>query len=58
MIHHSKNIGDVKGKHFDRVISEVKPKIMIELGAYCGYSAVRSARLLEEGNHSLLLVLF
>ncbi|XP_027715210.1 catechol O-methyltransferase [Vombatus ursinus] len=45
------NVGDVKGLIVDKVIEEVKPKILLELGTYCGYSAVRMARLLPPGGH-------
>ncbi|MCJ1479727.1 hypothetical protein MMC13_008413 [Lambiella insularis] len=34
------NVGDDKGKIVARLISEVKPKIMVELGGYVGYSAI------------------
>ena len=31
------NIGSEKGKIFDNLLQERKPKIALELGAYCGY---------------------
>lgn len=43
------NVGAVKGQIMDEVIREYNPLLMLELGAYCGYSAVRSARLLQPG---------
>jgi len=42
------NVGDSKGKHLDDVVIEKKPKFAVELGAYCGYSAIRIARLMDE----------
>lgn len=44
--HWMMHVGDVKGGIVDKVIEEYKPKIILELGTYCGYSAVRMARLL------------
>ncbi|KAM9099809.1 catechol O-methyltransferase isoform X2 [Sarcophilus harrisii] len=35
----------------DKVVEEVKPKVLLELGTYCGYSAVRMGRLLPPGGH-------
>ncbi|XP_018873950.1 catechol O-methyltransferase isoform X2 [Gorilla gorilla gorilla] len=43
------NVGDKKGKIVDAVIQEHQPSVLLELGAYCGYSAVRMARLLSPG---------
>ncbi|XP_069850463.1 catechol O-methyltransferase isoform X1 [Dipodomys merriami] len=37
------------GHIMDTVIQEYKPSLVLELGAYCGYSAVRMARLLQPG---------
>ncbi|XP_074062604.1 catechol O-methyltransferase isoform X2 [Macrotis lagotis] len=45
------NVGDVKGQIVDKVVEETKPKVLLELGTYCGYSAVRMARLLPPGGH-------
>lgn len=42
------NIGDRKGAILDKAIKDCNPKFAVELGAYCGYSAVRIARLLPE----------
>lgn len=33
-------------KIVDTVVQEQRPYVLLELGAYCGYSAVRMARLL------------
>ncbi|XP_058512449.1 catechol O-methyltransferase isoform X1 [Ochotona princeps] len=43
------NVGDKKGEIVDAVIQEYRPSLLLELGAYCGYSAVRMARLLPPG---------
>ncbi|KFO34825.1 Catechol O-methyltransferase [Fukomys damarensis] len=43
------NVGNKKGKIMDAVIQELGPSLVLELGAYCGYSAVRIARLLPAG---------
>jgi catechol O-methyltransferase len=40
------NVGDVKGKILDDALLKKNPKYALELGAYCGYSAVRIGRLL------------
>ncbi|XP_043843706.1 catechol O-methyltransferase isoform X2 [Dromiciops gliroides] len=45
------NVGDTKGLIVDKVVEETKPKVLLELGTYCGYSAVRMARLLPPGAH-------
>lgn len=38
------HVGSAKGRLLDEVIQKHHPKVMIELGAFCGYSAVRFAR--------------
>ncbi|KAJ3155671.1 hypothetical protein HDU89_006645 [Geranomyces variabilis] len=38
-------VGDVKGALIDELIAKKQPKVMIELGCYCGYSAVRFGAL-------------
>uniref|UniRef100_H2YJS7 catechol O-methyltransferase n=1 Tax=Ciona savignyi TaxID=51511 RepID=H2YJS7_CIOSA len=43
------NVGDIKGEILDRCVQEAAPKNVLELGTYCGYSAIRMARLLKEG---------
>lgn len=40
------NVGDKKGRFLDTIVTEQRPSVLLELGAYCGYSAVRMARLL------------
>lgn len=39
------NVGDEKGAILDAAITRVKPKRLLELGTYCGYSALRTARV-------------
>uniref|UniRef100_H9H7D7 Catechol O-methyltransferase n=1 Tax=Monodelphis domestica TaxID=13616 RepID=H9H7D7_MONDO len=43
------NVGDIKGVIMDRIVEEAKPRVLLELGTYCGYSAIRMARLLPPG---------
>nr|XP_002124861.1 catechol O-methyltransferase A-like [Ciona intestinalis] len=43
------NIGDVKGAILDKCFLEASPQNVLELGCYCGYSALRMGRLLKEG---------
>ncbi|XP_044540020.1 catechol O-methyltransferase-like, partial [Gracilinanus agilis] len=33
----------------DKIVEEAKPRVLLELGTYCGYSAIRMARLLPPG---------
>ncbi|XP_040902507.1 catechol O-methyltransferase A [Toxotes jaculatrix] len=40
------NVGDEKGAILDAVVIERSPATVLELGTYCGYSAVRITRLL------------
>lgn len=42
------NVGDDKGKILDDALTQQKPRIVVELGAYCGYSAVRIASQLPD----------
>ncbi|XP_078522448.1 catechol O-methyltransferase-like [Lissotriton helveticus] len=44
------NVGDEKGSILDKIVVETNPSMCLELGAYCGYSAVRIARLLKPGS--------
>lgn len=37
------------GVILDKTVEEINPKVALELGTYCGYSAVRIARLLKAG---------
>jgi catechol O-methyltransferase len=43
------NVGDKKGPILDEAIRKARPKLVLELGAYIGYSALRMARCLPEG---------
>ncbi|XP_077317811.1 catechol O-methyltransferase-like [Lithobates pipiens] len=43
------NVGDEKGLILDKVVKETDPSVILELGTYCGYSAIRIARLLKPG---------
>lgn len=49
------NVGDKKGQFVDIVVREECPSVLLELGAYCGYSAVRMARLLPPGARLLTI---
>ncbi|DBA02770.1 TPA: hypothetical protein N0F65_010698 [Lagenidium giganteum] len=45
---HMMTVGDLKGPLIDNEIRTRQPKVMVELGGYCGYSAVRFAALQQE----------
>ncbi|MBN3300088.1 COMT methyltransferase, partial [Amia calva] len=49
------NVGDEKGAILDSVVLEANPGTVLELGTYCGYSAVRIARLLAPGTRMFTL---
>lgn len=38
------NVGDEKGAILDEAIRRVRPRRLLELGTYCGYSALRTVR--------------
>jgi catechol O-methyltransferase len=40
------NVGDEKGEILDTAIRRCEPKLLLELGAYCGYSGLRMARVM------------
>jgi len=42
------NVGDEKGALLDAAIQRVQPNRLLELGTYCGYSALRTARAMPE----------
>jgi catechol O-methyltransferase len=42
------NVGEDKGRIVTNLIREVKPKVMVELGGYCGYSTILFANVLKE----------
>jgi catechol O-methyltransferase len=43
------NVGDEKGEILDRAIVQAAPSLLLELGTYCGYSGLRTARVMPEG---------
>jgi catechol O-methyltransferase len=43
------NVGDEKGQILDAAVRRARPKLLLELGAYCGYSALRMARVMPPG---------
>ena len=45
------NVGDEKGELLDAAIRRAAPKRLLELGTYCGYSALRTARAMPDGAH-------
>jgi catechol O-methyltransferase len=47
------NVGDRKGEILDAELRRARPARVLEIGAFCGYSAVRMARLLREWGGSL-----
>ena len=40
------NVGDEKGEILDRAVRRVQPRRLLELGTYCGYSALRMTRVM------------
>ena len=40
------NVGDEKGELLDKAIERSSPKLLLELGTYCGYSGLRMARVM------------
>ena len=45
------NVGDEKGELLDAAIRRAAPRRLLELGTYCGYSALRTARAMPEEAH-------
>jgi catechol O-methyltransferase len=45
------NVGDEKGELLDTAIRRAAPQRLLELGTYCGYSALRTARVMADGAH-------
>ena len=43
------NVGDEKGEILDAAIRRTDARLLLELGTYCGYSALRTARVMPEG---------
>jgi len=52
------NVGDEKGALLDAAVRRTRPGLLLELGAYCGYSALRMARTMppEAKLHSVEFV--
>jgi catechol O-methyltransferase len=42
------NVGDEKGEILDRAVRRAQPRRLLELGTYCGYSALRMARVMPD----------
>ncbi|HEV7862606.1 MAG TPA: O-methyltransferase [Acidimicrobiia bacterium] len=42
------NVGDEKGEILDRAVGRVQPRRLLELGTYCGYSALRMSRVMAD----------
>ena len=45
------NVGDEKGALLDAAVERVQPRLLLELGTYCGYSALRTARTMPSDAH-------
>jgi catechol O-methyltransferase len=45
------NVGDEKGAILDRAIARAQPRRLLELGTYCGYSALRTTRAMPRDDH-------
>lgn len=43
------NVGDEKGEILDGALRKAQPRLILELGAYVGYSGLRMARAMPEG---------
>jgi catechol O-methyltransferase len=43
------NVGDEKGELLDDAVRRAAPRLILELGTYCGYSALRMARVMPAG---------
>jgi len=43
------NVGDEKGEILDRAVRRCAPRLLLELGTYCGYSALRTVRAMPTG---------
>ena len=46
-------IGPKKGKILDNVVRRIKPKLVVEVGTFIGYSAIRMAQLLQRDGRIL-----
>jgi catechol O-methyltransferase len=45
------NVGDEKGEILDAALRRAEPRRLLELGTYCGYSALRTARVMPADAH-------
>jgi catechol O-methyltransferase len=45
------NVGDEKGALLDAAIERAQPRLLLELGTYCGYSALRTAHKMPADAH-------
>ena len=45
------NVGDEKGELLDAAVRRAQPRRLLELGTYCGYSALRTARAMPDDAH-------
>lgn len=45
------NVGDEKGAILDHAVHRAQPRMLLELGTYCGYSALRTLRMMPENAH-------
>lgn len=45
------NVGDEKGEILDQAVQRTRPRRLLELGTYCGYSALRMARVMPSDAH-------
>ena len=45
------NVGDEKGELLDAAIRRSEPSRLLELGTYCGYSALRTVRVMPDEAH-------
>jgi catechol O-methyltransferase len=43
------NVGDEKGEILDRALRRASPELILELGTYCGYSALRMSQVMPAG---------
>jgi catechol O-methyltransferase len=43
------NVGDEKGEILDQAVRKTSPRLILELGTYCGYSALRMSRVMPPG---------
>ena len=45
------NVGDEKGELLDAALRRAAPRRLLELGTYCGYSALRTVRVMPDDAH-------